>query len=124
MEIEEDAIRVRIYLGEADRHGGEALYKVIVHRLREAGVWGATVFRGLYGYGRKSVLHASSPLRLSTDLPVVVEAVDAERKLAPVLDDLADLVKEGLITTEPVTVLHHVGEPGEGPTAEPGEREE
>lgn len=115
MEIQEEALRVRIYLGESDRHGSEPLYKHIVHVLRSGGVWGATVFRGTYGFGKKSVLHATSPLRLSQDLPVVIEAVDSEEKLEPILQQVADLVKEGLITTERVMVLHHVGEPGEVP---------
>lgn len=117
MEMEEDALRMRVYVGESDRHQGEPLYKAIVKRLREMGVWGATAVRGVYGFGRRSVLHAASPLRLSQDLPVIVEAVDGEEKIREAVEEIGPLVKEGLITTEEVTVVHHVGEPGE----EPGE---
>lgn len=123
--MEEDALRMRVYVGESDRHEGEALYKVIVKRLREMGVWGATAVKGAYGFGKSSVLHAASPLRLSQDLPVVVEAVDGEEKIREAVEEVGPLVKEGLITTEEVTVVHHVGEPGEEPSNwdgnEPGE---
>ena len=100
MELIEDALMLRVYLGESDRVGGVPSYKAIVHLLREEGLWGATVLRGIYGFGKKSLLHATSPLRLSTDLPIVIEAVDARKKIEAVLPKVAPLVKGGLVTTQ------------------------
>lgn len=102
MEAVEEAVMLRIYLGESDKEGRHAAYKAIVHILREKGIWGATATRGLYGFGKKSVLHAASPLRLSEDLPIIVEAVDAHRKIEAVIPKIAPLVKGGLIVTVPV----------------------
>ena len=93
---------LRVYVGESDKHEGHPAYKAIVALLRREGIWGATAVRGLYGFGKKSVLHAASPLRLSEDLPIVVEAVDAAKKIEAVLPKLAPLVKGGLIVTVPV----------------------
>lgn len=106
-ELRERALVLRIYLGEADKHGHEALYKHIVKLLRERGIWGATASRGLMGYGGKSVLHAASPLRLSQDLPIIIEAVDHEDKIEAILPEINVLVKEGLVTTEEVRVRNH-----------------
>ena len=103
----EPAPALRIYVGEADKHGHEALYKHIVKLLRERGIWGATAFRGVMGYGGKSVLHATSPVRLSQDLPILVEAVDHEEKIEAVLPEVLRLVQEGLVTTEEVRVRKH-----------------
>ncbi len=108
MQVEEDALRLRVYLGETDRapgHGNELLYKRVVHSLRARGVWGATVIRGIYGFGKRSRLHAASPLRLSGDLPVIVEAVDRESKIRAVLQELREQVADGLITLDRVTVV-------------------
>lgn len=110
----EEAVVLRIYIGEADKHGHEALYKHIVKLLRERGVWGATAFRGVMGYGAKSVLHAASPLRLSQDLPVLIEAVDHADKIEAILPELDALVKEGLIVTEDVRVRRHAVQPVRG----------
>ena len=106
-EIPERALILRIYVGEADKHGHEALYKHIVKLLRERGVWGATAFRGVMGYGAKSVLHATSPLRLSQDLPILVEAVDRAERIEAVLPEILPLVAEGLVLTEEVRVRRH-----------------
>lgn len=106
-EIAERALILRIYLGEADKHGHEALYKHIVKLLRERGIWGATAFRGLMGYGGKSVLHAANPIRLSQDLPILIEAVDREDKIEAVLPEIGALVQEGLVITEEVRVRKH-----------------
>lgn len=106
-ELDERATILRIYLGESDKHGHEALYKHIVKLLRERGVWGATAFRGVMGYGAKSVLHAASPLRLSQDLPILIEAVDHAEKIEAVLPEIEALVKEGLVITEDVRIRKH-----------------
>jgi PII-like signaling protein len=103
------AMVLRIYVGEADQHGHEALYKHLVKLLRERGVWGATAFRGLMGYGAKSVLHAASPVRLSQDLPIVIEAVDRAEKIEAVVPEVCALVGEGLVTTQEVRVRKHAG---------------
>jgi hypothetical protein len=105
--MQERAVLLRIYVGEADKHGHEALYKHIVKLLREHGVWGATAYRGVMGYGAKSVLHAASPVRLSQDLPVLIEAIDHADKIDAVLPELDALVKEGLVVTMDVRVRRH-----------------
>ncbi|MHB8606035.1 MAG: DUF190 domain-containing protein [Thermoplasmatota archaeon] len=115
-DLSEQAVKLRIYIGEADRvrnpgpgrASGEALYKAIVALLRERGIWGATVVRGVYGFGKKSVLHATSPLRLSEDLPIVVEAIDSKAKIDAVLPAVSAMVVDGLVTLEDVTVVTHV----------------
>ena len=84
----ERALVLRIYLGEADKHGREALYKHIVRLLRERAIWGATAYRGIMGYGAKSVVHAASPLVLSQDLPIVIEAIDHADKIEAVFAGL------------------------------------
>ena len=80
MEDVEDGTLLRIFVGEDDEHDGRPLYEAIVLALREAGLAGATVFRGMMGFGRSSVLHTSRVLRLSEDLPVVIECVDRREK--------------------------------------------
>ncbi len=109
MELDEKAVRVKIYLGESDRYGGLPAYKAVVHHLREQGIWGATVTRGVYGFGKRSLLHTSTPLRLSEDLPVIIEAVDSEKKIAAVIPKISEMVKGGLITVEDVRVMRHLG---------------
>jgi PII-like signaling protein len=106
-ELGERALMLRIYLGEADKHGHEALYKHLVKLLRERGIWGATAYRGIMGFGAKSVLHAASPLRLSQDLPIVIEAIDRAEKIETLLPELDALMGEGLVVTLPVDVRVH-----------------
>lgn len=102
MELVEEATMLRIYVGESDKIGRHAAYKEIVQTLRKEGIWGATALRGLYGFGKRSVLHAASPLRLSEDLPIVVEAIDSRKKIDAVVPKIAPLVKGGLLVTLPV----------------------
>ena len=109
MDLEEKALRLKIYLGESDHFEGLPAYKAVVHRLRERGIWGATVTRGIYGYGKRSRLHAAAPLRLSEDLPMVIEAVDSERKILDVVPEVSAMVKGGLVTVDEVKVLRHIG---------------
>ncbi len=105
MDLEEKALRLKVYLGESDKYEGKPAYKAVVHRLRERGIWGATVTQGVYGFGKRSVLHTSTPLRLSLDLPMVIEAVDGEKKIMDAIPSLSDIVKGGLITVEDIKVV-------------------
>jgi hypothetical protein len=109
LELNQDAVRMTIYFGERDTWEGRPLHKVLVEMLRAKGLWGCTVTRGLMGFGKRSVLHAALPLRLSEDLPLVLECIDAQRKIDALLPELERMVKDGLITLEPVKVVRHVG---------------
>ena len=105
MTIEGEALLVRIYIGESDTHGGQPLYDAIVRLLRERGIRGATVFRGIEGFGRSSRVHTTRILALSEDLPVLVEAVDTDEHIRAVLPDLEAMVGGGLITLEHIEVV-------------------
>ena len=116
MKIEGEAVLVRIFIGESDRWKGKPLYEAIVLEAREKGLAGATVLRGLEGFGANSRIHTARILRLSEDLPVVVEIVDREERIRQLLPALEEMVTEGLITSEKVHVVtyrHNAGEPGE-----------
>ena len=102
----DDGYLLRVIVGESDRAGHHPLYESIVLRAREHGLAGATVMRGLMGYGRNSVLHTAKILRLSEDLPMVIEIVDSLAKIDGFLPILNEIVGEGLITLEPIKVLH------------------
>jgi len=104
MDKREDAL-LRIYIGESDLIEGRAAYKEIVHYFKKNGLSGATVIRGIYGYGKKSQLHSASILRLSTDLPILIEVVDSEDKIQAVLPEVKKMIKEGLITLEKITIV-------------------
>lgn len=108
MQFQEKALRLKIYVGELDQFEGMPAYKALVHFLRNEGIWGATVTKGVYGYGKRSLVHATSPLRLSTDLPMVIDAVDSEKKIMAVLPRVSEIVKDGLITIDEVTVVRHM----------------
>lgn len=100
---------LRIFVGESDRHEGEALYEWLVRRAREHGLAGATVLRGLEGYGASSRLHTAKILRLSSDLPIVVEIVDTIEKIDAFLPVIDEAVSEGLATVEKVDVRFYRG---------------
>lgn len=102
---DKQAALLRIYIGESDHIGGRPAYKEIVHFLKENNVAGATVLRGIYGYGKKSKLHSASVLRLSTDLPILIEVVESEDKIQNVLPKIKNMVKDGLITLEKITII-------------------
>ena len=112
MEIPEDALLLRIYLGEGDRWQHQLLYEAIVLAAREAGLAGATVLRGPMGYGKASRLHTTKVLRLSADLPLVIEIVDSETKINAFLPTLKTMFAGDLVTLEKVKVLHY-GSPGQ-----------
>jgi hypothetical protein len=101
---------MKIYLGESDNFNGIPAYKAVVHYLREQGIWGATVTRGVYGFGKRSTLHSSSPLRLSEDLPIIIDVVDSKKKIMGLIPHLSEMIKGGLITTEDVKILRHIGD--------------
>src|SRR6267378_1435861 len=107
MQIPERAALLRIFIGEDDKADGKPLYEAIVLRARETHLAGATVLRGPLGYGRSSRLHTAKILRLSQDLPVVVEIVDTEEKIKAFLPILEELTASCLITLEKVTVIRY-----------------
>jgi len=98
---------LRIFIGESDRWGGKPLYEAIVQEARKRGLAGATVFKGFEGFGARSLVHTTRILRLSEDLPVVVEIVDTEEKIQAFLPALDEMVKEGLATVEKATVIFY-----------------
>ena len=105
MRLEGAGRLLRIFIGESDTWHGKPLYQAIVHRLREEGIAGATVIRAIEGYGATSHLHTARILRLSEDLPLVIEVVDTEEHIARVLPILDDMVVEGLVTLEHVEIV-------------------
>ncbi|MFI1968251.1 hypothetical protein BLA24_20345 [Streptomyces cinnamoneus] len=106
------ALRVTVYLGESDTANGRPLYSEIVRRARAAGLAGASVFRGVEGFGASSRVHTSRLLSLSEDLPVAVVIVDTEQHVRGFLPVLEELVGEGLITLDEVEVVRYAGRPG------------
>ena len=117
MEIPKEAMLLRIFLGESDRWEHKPLYEAIVLKAREQHLAGATVLRGPAGFGKSSRLHTSKILRLSYDLPLVIEIVDAEEKINAFLPTLNQMMKGGLVTLEKVRVIHYRAsqENGEAP---------
>lgn len=107
MQIPHDAVLLRVFLGESDRHGHQPLYEAIVLKAREAHLAGATVLRGPMGFGKSSRLHTAKILRLSMDLPVVIEIVDSEAKIQSFLPVLDAMMGGGLITLEMVKVMDY-----------------
>ncbi len=111
MEIPQDSILLRILIGESDRADGRPLYEAIVLKARELHLAGATVLRGAMGFGKSSHLHTTKILRLSYDLPVVIEIVDSEEKINAFLPVLGPMVGGGLVTLEKIRAIHYVGRP-------------
>ncbi len=110
MKVPENGVLLRIFIGESDREPGRdrPLFEAIVRRAREAQLAGATVLRGPMGFGRHSRVHAAKLLELSTDLPIVIEIVDAEEKIDSFLPVVDELVTEGLVTLEAVRIVRYV----------------
>jgi len=104
MVLPEHGHLLRIFVGEADRHEGMPLYEWIVHRARAHGLAGATVLRGLEGFGAHSRIHTAKVLRLSADLPIVVEIVDTREKIEEFLPEIDGAINEGLATLEKVEI--------------------
>ncbi len=96
---------LRIFIGEADKWNGKPLHEEIVFLAEREGLAGATAVKGFMGFGCKSHMHSANILRLSTDLPVIIEIVDSEEKINQFIPKLDDMVKEGLITLEKASVI-------------------
>jgi PII-like signaling protein len=96
---------MRIFIGESDKHDGRPLYEVLIERLRQRGFAGATVLRGIAGFGASSVVHTHKVLRLSVDLPLIVEVVETDDKIQAILPELDSLIGGGLITLERAQVV-------------------
>jgi len=109
-QIPEEAVLLRIFIGESDRWEHKPLYEAIVLAARERHLGGATVLRGPMGYGKTSRLHTAKILNLSTDLPLVIEIVDSEASINAFLPILDKMITGGLVTLEKVKVLHYRGE--------------
>ncbi len=109
MRIDEPALLVRIYVGEADHRDGKPLYQAIVAFLRDRGMAGATILRGIEGFGANARLHTTRILRLSEDLPVLIEVVDGEERIRAILPELDEMVGDGLITLEKIEVIAYRG---------------
>jgi PII-like signaling protein len=107
MQIPNEALLLRIFLGESDMHDGQPLYEAIVLKARELHMAGATVLRGPMGFGHSSRLHTAKILRLSEDLPLLIEMVDAEEKIQAFLPVLDGMMSSGLVTLEKVQVLQY-----------------
>ncbi|MEO8246168.1 MAG: DUF190 domain-containing protein [Chloroflexota bacterium] len=114
MKLEGTGLLVRIYLGESDHWHGKPLYQAIVERLRERGLAGATVLRGIEGFGARQHLHSTRILSLSEDLPILIEAVDRTEKVRAILPELDEMLGDGLITLEKVEVITYRASGPEG----------
>jgi hypothetical protein len=115
VELVGDRRLLRIYLGESDRRDGVPLYEAIVQRARARGLAGATVLRGVEGFGARSRIHRASILRLSEDLPIVIEIVDTEERIRGLLEELEPWIEDGMVTLERVEVmLYRARRPGGG----------
>ena len=110
MQIPHEAVLLRIFIGESDRWEHKPLYEAIVLKAREAHLAGATVLRGPMGFGKSSRLHTAKILRLSMDLPIVIEIVDSEEKIQSFLPALDEMMGGGLVTLEKVKVIEYRGE--------------
>jgi PII-like signaling protein len=115
MKIPQEGCLLRIFIGESDRWQGLPLYEAIVLKARELHLAGATVLRGPMGFGAHSRLHTAKILRLSEDLPIVIEIVDAREKIDTLLPHIDAMVSEGLVTLEKVQVIQYRA--GDGPGA-------
>jgi PII-like signaling protein len=111
MQIPRDAMLLRVFVGESDHFGGKPLFEAIVMKAREMHMAGATVLRSPLGYGKTSRLHSAKILRLSEDLPMVIEIVDSQEKVDEFLPVLGSMIGSGLVTIERVQVLQY----GNGP---------
>jgi PII-like signaling protein len=111
VKIEGPAVRLTIFLGEDDVWHHKPLYHEIVHRAHAAGLAGASVLRGIEGYGASSRVHTTRLLSLSQDLPIAIVIVDQDDRIRAFLPQLDDLVTEGLVILDPVEVIRYVGRP-------------
>jgi PII-like signaling protein len=110
MSLLENGVKLRIYIGESDTWKGENLYSAIVSKAREMNLAGASVFRGIMGFGANSFIHTTKLLRLSEDLPVLIELVDTEENILKIMPFIEETVKQGMVTQEKINVkLYRAG---------------
>ena len=107
MKLPEQAVLLRVFIGESDRHQGKPLYEQIVLKARALNLAGATVLRGILGFGADSRLHTAKVLELSEDLPIVIEIVDTEENINKLMPFIDETVVEGLVTLEPMRVIKY-----------------
>jgi uncharacterized protein len=112
MKISEEGQLLRIFIGESDRWHGKPLYEAIILKAREMGLAGATMLRGLMGFGAASRIHTAKILRLSQDMPIVIEIVDSADKIGLLLPIVDEMVQEGMVTVERVRVIQYRHKPG------------
>jgi PII-like signaling protein len=105
VKLEGEGKLLRIFIGESDKHGRKPLYQAIVEMLREEEMAGATVLRGVEGFGAKSHLHTARILRLSEDLPIVIEVADTAERIEAIMPRIDEMVSDGLVTLERVEVV-------------------
>ena len=109
MKKESEAVLLRIFIGEEDRYKGKPLYKYLVEWFRKEGLAGATVLRGITGFGKSSHIHTTTILRLSTDLPIVIEVADKRENIERIKPKLEGIIKKGLITEEKIKIVYYEG---------------
>lgn len=112
MKLEGKAQMVRIHFGEDDTWNGKPLFRAIVEKCRELDIAGATVFRGIEGYGASTLIHRSHLLSFSSDAPVMVSVIDSEEKIQKLLPHLEQMIREGLIAISDVEVIKYVHQDG------------
>lgn len=105
MKLEGEGKLLRIFIGESDKHGRKPLYQAIVEMLREEGMAGATVLRGIEGFGATSHLHTARILRLSEDLPIVIEVADTAERIEAIMPRIDEMISDGMVTLERVEVV-------------------
>ncbi len=109
--IASQAKRLRIYIGESDRYHGQSLYQAIVEKAKSLDIAGATVFRGLMGYGANRRIHTAKILDLSSDLPMLVEIIDSEEYIGKLLPCLEEMVQKGMVTIDDIEVIKYGNKP-------------
>ncbi|MDR3562414.1 MAG: DUF190 domain-containing protein [Negativicutes bacterium] len=105
------AKRLRIYIGETDHWQGKSLYHAIVLKAKELDLAGATVFRGLMGYGASSRIHTAKIVDLSSDLPILIEIIDSEEYIAKLMPFLDEMVQEGMVTIDDIEIIKYGNKP-------------
>lgn len=114
-ELDSESLLMRILIGESDRHQGKPLYQLLVEMMRRENIAGATVLRGILGFGASSQLHTAHILRLSQDMPIVIEVVDTKENIDRILPEIEKVMTGGLITLEKVKVIRYSAkESGDG----------
>ena len=107
MKKESQAILLRVFIGESDRYKGKSLYMHILEMLKNEGIAGATVFKGIAGFGKHSHFHTTTILQLSTDLPILIEIADLEEKIDKIKPKIDEIISQGLITEEKIKIVFY-----------------